>query len=133
VNLAAEAARDLGFEDDRVRLALARAALVEGVPVQYKDAAADLVASVTGAEPATVLALMESAAVNERIEQSEREFAALGVDQRPTFVLRSSIGDTAILSGIWTAEPLDATIAAMLRDVEKYAAFAAENPPLPAR
>jgi predicted DsbA family dithiol-disulfide isomerase len=132
-NLAAEAARDLGFEDDRVRLALARAALVEGVPVQYKNAAAELVATVTGAEPATVLSLMESPAVNERLDQSEREFAGLGVDQRPTFVLRSSIGDTAIFSGIWTAEPLDATIGAMLRDVDKYAAFAAENPPLPAR
>lgn len=133
VNLAAEAARDLGFEDDRVRLALARAALVEGVPVQYKNAAALLVASVTGVEPARIVRLMESSAVNERIDQSEREFAGLGVDQRPTFVLRSSIGDAAIFSGVWTAEPLDAAIGAMLRDVDKYAAFAAENPPLPAR
>jgi predicted DsbA family dithiol-disulfide isomerase len=133
INLAAEAARDLGFDDDRVRLALARAALVEGVPVQYKNGAADLVATVTGAEPEAVIKLMESPQVNERIDQSEREFATLGVDQRPAFVLRSSIGDTAVFSGIWTAQPLDATIGAMLRDVDKYAVFAAENPPLPAR
>ena len=109
------------------------AALVEGVPVQYKNGAADLVATVTGAEPEAVIKLMESAQVNERIDQSEREFATLGVDQRPAFVLRSSIGDTAVFSGIWTAQPLDATIGAMLRDVDKYAVFAAENPPLPAR
>lgn len=133
INLAAEAARDLGFDDDRVRLALARAALIEGLPAHYKNAAAELVATVTGAEPERVLELMESPAVNQRIDESEREFAALGVDQRPAFLLHSSIGDTALFSGIWSAEPLDVTIGVMLRDVDKYAAFAAENPPLPAR
>ena len=131
INLAAEAARELGFEDDRVRIALARAALVEGVPVQYKDAAAELVATVTGVEPAAVLKAMESPAVAARVDEGSREFDALGIDQRPAFVLRSSIGDAAIFSGVWSLGPLDTTIAAMLEDEDKYAAFAAANPPLP--
>lgn len=132
-NLAAEAARDLGFTDDRVRLALARAALREGVPIYHKTVAADVASAVTGVEPERILTLMDDVTLHERIQRSGEEFAALGIDQRPAFVLRSVIGDTAIFSGIWTFEPLDATIAAMLSDGEKYEKFAAANPPLPSR
>jgi len=132
-NLAAEAARELGFNDDRARLALARAALVQGMPVYHKAIAADVVAAVTGVEPEKILALMDDEKVIERVRQSDAEFAAFQIDQRPAFVLRSSIGDTAIFSGIWALEPLDATIGAMLSDVDKYVRFAANNPPAPAR
>ena len=132
-NLAAEAARELGFADDRVRLALARAALVDGIPVQYRSNAAEVVAVTTGVEPDKVLTVMDDPKVKARIDESEAEFAGLRIDQRPAFVLRSSIGDAAVFSGVWSFEPLDATICAMLADVEKYAAFAAGNPPLPAR
>ncbi len=132
-NLAAEAGRELGFTDDRVRLALARAALVQGMPVYHKAIGADVVAAVTGVQSEKVLALMDDARIKERVKQSDAEFAAFQIDQRPAFVLRSSIGDTAIFSGLWSFEPLDATIGAMLSDVDKYAKFAANNPPTPAR
>jgi predicted DsbA family dithiol-disulfide isomerase len=132
-NLAAEAARELGFNDDRVRLALARAALIEGMPICHKTVAADVVAAVTGIEAGRILTLMNGPTLRERIKATGEEFAAFRIDQRPAFVLRSSIGDTAIFSGIWAFEPLDATIGAMLHDVDKYEKFAAENPPLPAR
>jgi predicted DsbA family dithiol-disulfide isomerase len=132
-NLAAEAARDLGFHDDRVRLALARAALVQGVPIYHKTVAADVVASVTGEAPERILALMDDVSVKERVKRGGEEFAAFHIDQRPGFVLRDTIGDTAIFSGIWSSEPLDSTIGAMLSDVDKYAKYAANNPPMPAR
>jgi predicted DsbA family dithiol-disulfide isomerase len=132
-NLAAEAARELGFADDRVRLALARAALVEGLPIYHKAVAADVAAAVTGIEAGRILTLMNGPTLKERIKQTGEEFASFHIDQRPGYVLRSSIGDTAIFSGIWTFEPLDATIGAMLRDVDEYTKFAANNPPAPAR
>jgi predicted DsbA family dithiol-disulfide isomerase len=132
-NLAAEAARGLGFNDDRVRLALARAALLQGVPIYHKTVAADVVAAVTGAAPEKILTLMDDATVKERVRMGGEEFSAFHIDQRPGFVLRSTIGDTAIFSGIWSFEPLDATIGAMLSDVDKYAKFAANNPPMPSR
>ncbi|HEV2037069.1 MAG TPA: DsbA family protein, partial [Candidatus Eremiobacteraceae bacterium] len=104
-NLAAEAARELGFTDDRVRLALARAAMVEGMPIYHKTVAADVVAAVTGAERERILALMDDATIKERVKHSSSEFASFHIDQRPAFVLHSSIGDTAIFSGIWAFEP----------------------------
>ncbi len=131
-NLAAEAARTLGFGDDRVRLALARAAMIDGISIVQKAIAANIVARVTGLAPEKILATMDDAKVKERIQRTSEEFASYQIDQRPAFVLRSSIGDTAILSGIWSFEPLDATVGAMLSDVEKYERFAADNPPLPA-
>src|ERR1700736_3773078 len=119
-NLAAEAARELGFTDDRARLALARAALVEGLPIYHKNVAADVVAAATGIKVERILPLMNSPMLRERIKQTGEEFASFHIDQRPAFVLRSSIGDTAIFSGIWRFEPLDVTVGSMLHDVDEY-------------
>src|SRR5690348_6932899 len=104
-NHAAEAARELGFNDDRVRLALARAMMIEGMPIYHKGEAVSVVSAVTGVEAGRISSLMEGPKVRERIKQSSEEFAAFGIDQRPAFVLHSSIGDTAIFSGIWTSAP----------------------------
>jgi predicted DsbA family dithiol-disulfide isomerase len=131
-NLAAEAARSLGFEDDRVRLALARAALVQGIPVYLKGEAAAVAAAACDRDVAEILERMDDPAVERRIRETSEEFAALQLDQRPGFVFVSSIGDRAAFSGIWRREPLAAVIDAMLKDADAYAAFAAANPPLPA-
>ncbi|HZC59676.1 MAG TPA: hypothetical protein VE154_06750 [Chthoniobacterales bacterium] len=40
--------------------------------------------------------------------RSPLEFNTYRIDQRPAFVLRSAIGDTAILSGLYRLEPLTA-------------------------
>lgn len=133
-NLAAEAARELGFNDDRVRLAISRAALVEGKPVLERQALLQVVSAATGVQAAKIAEMMDMPRIRERIEESCAEFAALGVTQRPAFVLRherDDIGDSAIFSGIWLFEPLDATIQAMLSDADKYARFEANNPPMP--
>ena len=132
-NLAAEACRSLGVTDDRVRLALARAALTDGKPVFRRADAVAVAAAAGGLDPAAITAAMDDPATRQRIQRSCEAFDALQIDQRPAFVLRSSIGDAAVFSGIWAFEPLDVTVRTMLNDIEKYEKFAAENPPLPAR
>ena len=131
-NAAAEAARELGFSDDRVRLALTRAGLVDGKPVLQRETCAAIVAEATGVSAEKILEFMDDPRIRERVECTTKEFAALGVDQRPAFVLRSPIGDTAIFSGVWVFDPLNATAQAMLSDADKYAHFEASNPPFPA-
>ncbi|TAM77723.1 disulfide bond formation protein DsbA [bacterium] len=133
-NLAAEAARALGCGDDRVRLALARAAMREGKRVGEHDVAVEIAAAAGNLDVKALAEKMRDPAVIARIYESTADFTALGahgVDQRPTFVMRSAIGDTAILSGVYRYEPLAAIVAAMLRDEDAYAAFAAANPPAP--
>lgn len=132
-NLAAEAARELGCTDDRVRLALARAALIEGIPIYHKSEAVAVAAAAGNLDDAKLFALMADPKIEERVKTTGEEFASFHIDQRPAFVVRSSIGDVAIVSGVWRFEPLDAIVAAMLRDEDAYAAFAAANPPMPAR
>src|SRR5437762_2550368 len=60
-----------------------------------------------------------------------REFHALQVNQRPTFVVENSIGDRAVFSGLAVAAPLAAAIDAMLDDAAAYASHAAHfgSPP----
>ena len=48
---------------------------------------------------------------------------SLQVTQRPTFVFENGIGDKAVLSGLVRAEPLFATLDAMLVDDAAYAAY----------
>ena len=60
------------------------------------------------------------------------EFNSYRIDQRPAFVLRSAIGDTAILSGLYRPEPLTAAIDAMIADEDAYTRFAATHGPIPA-
>jgi predicted DsbA family dithiol-disulfide isomerase len=124
-NCIAEAAKDLGVTDDRVRLALATAALREGQKVLQWRVAAGVAAKAVGLNGKKLLAKAQSAEIEKRVRASTAEFHALQVTQRPAFVLTSSIGDRAVFSGLAKAGPIAATISAMLEDVAAYACHAA--------
>jgi predicted DsbA family dithiol-disulfide isomerase len=130
-NLIAEAGKDFGVSDDRIRLALANAALREGRPVSQWDEAIAIAADV-GLDRTELRKRAESDEVRKRVEKSTTEFHALGVTQRPAYVIEDEIGDRAVFSGIAKAEPLAATIDAMLGDVAAYKSFAAHFGPPPA-
>src|SRR5881628_740608 len=88
-NCVAEAAKDFGFIDDRVRLALAHAALREGKKVSEWEIAAE---------------------IEKRVRASTAEFHALQITQRPAFLIETEIGDRALFSGVVKFEPLAATL-----------------------
>jgi predicted DsbA family dithiol-disulfide isomerase len=131
-NLVAEAARDFGVMDDRVRLAIAHAALRDGRRVLEWEVAAAVGAEAAGVASADLLARARSAEVEARARASTAEFHALQVSQRPTFVLGSAIGDRAVFSGLVQLAPLVATIAAMQADAAGYASWRAHFGPPPA-
>ena len=124
-NLVAEAAKDLGVTDDRVRLAIAQAALRDGRQVGRWDAAVSVAAEAAQLDPKTLLARAQSREIAERSLATTREFNALQVTQRPAFLIENSIGDRAVFSGIVRLEPLAAAIEALLADEAAYASFAA--------
>lgn len=130
-NLVAEAARDLGINDDRARLAISHAAVREGLKVGHWEIAAEAVARTTGVDAAALLARARQPETEARARVTTAEFHALQVNQRPTFVLESRIGDKAVFSGTWQAAPLIAAIESMLADAAAYATHAAHfgNPP----
>jgi predicted DsbA family dithiol-disulfide isomerase len=131
-NLVAEAARDLGVADDRVRMALANATERDGQHTNDWDLSAAIAAKAAGLDKAALLERARSPEIEARARATTAEFHALQVTQRPTFVLDSEIGDRAIFSGFAKLEPIAATIDAMLDDLEAYAAHAAhfgEVPP----
>ncbi len=123
-NLVVEAARDFGFSGDEIRLAVARAGLLEGQKIG--DLGTSLAVAVkAGAgklEAKKLQAVAESDAVRARVEASTKEFYAHLVDQRPAFVLTDAIGDKAVFSGLVRLAPFVATIDAMMADTNAYAA-----------
>ena len=123
-DLVAEAGRDLGIEDDRLRLALAHAALRDGRRIGDLDEAL-AAAAAAGFDSAALRPLATSAAVQQRVAASTAEFHAHRINQRPSFVLTDAIGDKAVFSGLVQLPPLAATIDAMLADTAAYAAHAA--------
>lgn len=130
-NCVAEAAKDLGVRDDRVRLALMEAAMREGQPVADWNLAAAIAVKAAGLTEATLLAKARSAEIEKRVRASTAAFHALQVTQRPTFVLDSNIGDRAVLSGFWRLAPLVAALESMLADAAAYDSYRAHfgNPP----
>ncbi len=124
-NVVAEAAKDLGVIDDRVRLAITNAALREGRKVtDLKDVVA-IAAKAGGLSSAKLKTRSQSKEIEKRVRASTAEFHSLKVTQRPTFVVENGIGDKAVLSGTWVVAPVMAVIDSMLADEAAYGAWAA--------
>jgi predicted DsbA family dithiol-disulfide isomerase len=130
-NAVAEAAKDFGITDDRVRLALSYAALREGKKVGDWNVCAEIGAAAGKIDKKKLLKAAQSPAVEKRLRASTAEFHAMQVTQRPTFVVDTEIGDRAIFSGVVRLEPIAATIDSMIDDAIDYAAHKAHfgDPP----
>ncbi len=126
-NLVAEAAKDFGFSGDEVRLALAQAALREGVKIGDLALAVKVAAKAGKIDARKLRAAAESKAVATRVAASTAGFFAHQINQRPAFVVTDAIGDKAVFSGLVRLEPLTATIDAMLSDTAAYAAHKAHH------
>ncbi len=124
-NLVAEAGRDFGIEDDRIRIAIAKAALRDRRKVGNWEEAAQIGAQAANLVPEKLLERARHPSVLERARASTAEFHGLKVSQRPTFVVENDIGDRAVLSGLVSATPLMAVIDAMKADANAYASYAA--------
>lgn len=124
-NCVADAARDFGVNDDRVRLSIAEAALREGKRVGEWEVAAEAGAKGGGLDARKLLERARSPEVEKRIRAQTQEFHAMQVTQRPTFVLDTEIGDRAVFSGFARVEPLAAAVEGVLADAAFYSSYAA--------
>jgi predicted DsbA family dithiol-disulfide isomerase len=132
-NCVAEAAKDFGFTDDRIRLALAHGALREGKKVSEWDVSAQIGAEASGIDTGKLLGRARSPEIEQRIRAATAEFRALQITQRPAFVIDTEIGDRAIFSGVVRLEPLAATLDSMLDDATAYTAHKAHFGEPPAK
>ena len=123
-NLTAEAAKDFGITNDRVRLAIMEGALLHGRKVLQWEESLALAAKAGALGIAALQARAQSPEIEARARASTAEFHALQVNQRPTFVIEDTVGDRAIISGLAQAAPLIATLDAMFADEAAYAAHA---------
>ena len=130
-NFVAEAGKDLGVMDDRVRLAIAEGAVREGRNVGQYEVAAGLGARAAGLDAKLLVNAARSPGVEKRVRAATAEFHALQVRQRPTFLLENNIGDRVVMSGLYKAAPLIAAIDALLDDAAAYAAHSAHFGPPP--
>ena len=130
-NCVAEAAKDFGFTDDRVRLALAHAALREGKKVSDWEIAAEIGGAAGNIDRKKLLECARSREIEKRVRASTAEFRALQITQRPAFLVDTEIGDRAVFSGVVKLKPLTATLDSMLDDAAAYAAHKAHfgDPP----
>ena len=124
-NCVAEAAKDFGITDDRVRLTLSYAGLREGKRFAEWEIAAEIGAKAGSLDAKELLERARSTVVETRVRADTADFHLLQVTQRPTFVLDTEIGDRAVFSGFARVAPLVAGLDAMLVDAQAYTAHAA--------
>lgn len=132
-NLVAEGARELGVKDDRVRLAIAEAAMRHGQKVHTWDASVAIASKAANLDADALRKVAQSPETEARARASTEEFQSFGVNQRPTFLIENEIGDRAVLSGTWIAAPLTAVIDSQLHDSAAYKSWAAHMGPPPAK
>jgi predicted DsbA family dithiol-disulfide isomerase len=124
-NCVAKAAEDLGIKDDRVRLAIAHAALREGKKIGDWQVATEIGAKAGGLDAKKLLECAQSPAIETAVRASTAKFHTMQVTQRPTFVFHSDIGDRAVFSGFAKIDPLIAALDSMLDDIAFYDTHAA--------
>jgi len=114
-----------------VHQALRSAAMERGEPILQRSVALSLAAQASGISTETFANILDDPTLAAELLDSFAEFESYHIDQRPAFVLRSEIGDTAVFSGIYRREPVFAAVEAMLHDEYKYLQHAASYPPIP--
>jgi predicted DsbA family dithiol-disulfide isomerase len=124
------AAEKLG-KGTEVLEALKNEGLIKGRYILRQDVALDIAMAASGIERAKFEHYLEDPRTTEEIRATTAEFSQLQLDQRPTFVIRSAIDDTAIFSGLYRAEPILAALAAMIADEDTYERFASSHPRIP--
>jgi predicted DsbA family dithiol-disulfide isomerase len=113
----------MGAVDDRVRLAIANAAMREGQKIGRWEVAVAVAVKAAGLDAVKLLALAQSSKIAAKTQATTAEFDSLQINQRPAFLIENSIGDRAVFSGIAKPEPLTATIDAMLTDEAAYTSW----------
>ena len=114
-----------------VHQALKSAAMERGEPILQRDVALKLAVEASGITPAILAGAIDDPELASELRASYSEFDSYRIDQRPAFILRSAIGDTAVFSGIYRREPIFAAVEAMLRDEERYKEHASSYQPIP--
>jgi predicted DsbA family dithiol-disulfide isomerase len=124
------AARKLG-KGLEVHNALRVAGLERGEPILGRQAALDVAVAASGLDRHVLETTTDDPTTGAEIGAWTAEFNAYRIDQRPAFIVRSAIGDTAIFSGLYRSEPLTAAIDAMIADEDAYKLFASTHDPIP--
>ncbi len=84
----------------------------------------EIAASATDLDPVKLRTAADSDAVRERVAASTQRFFDHQLDQRPSFIIESEIGDKAIFSGLWKSDPLMSILDSILDDHARQTAHA---------
>jgi predicted DsbA family dithiol-disulfide isomerase len=123
-NLVAQAAKELGVTDDRVRGAIADAAMRLGQKVHTWEGSVEIASKAANLVRQELKERAQAPDIEAKARASTEEFHLMKVTQRPTFLVTNEIGDRAVLSGTWTAAPLIAVIESQLADEASYKSWA---------
>jgi predicted DsbA family dithiol-disulfide isomerase len=129
-NAVIQAAENLGH-GEAVREILKQEGLLAGKPILQFEVAVELAAKASGLSEAELASAVRDQKTAETLQAGIAEFGRLPANQRPTFLSRSTIEDTALLSGIYRPEPVFAAIDAMIPDEDAYERFRLSHPPIP--
>jgi predicted DsbA family dithiol-disulfide isomerase len=129
-NAVIQAAERLG-QGDAAREILKTEGLMGGKPILRLEVALELAAKATGLDQSELEQAVNDEKTGKAMKASTAEFSLLPANQRPTFLLRSAIEDTVLLSGIYRSDPIFAAVEAMISDEDAYERFRVSYPPIP--
>jgi len=122
-NAVAVAARRLGATGDTVRIALARAAMVDGRKVQHREIALDVAVEASGLDRAALAAAADDPQTRAEMDRTTAEYRALPVSVVPVFLVENPLEDVALLSGYFQAQTLLAVVREAVETMRRFDAY----------
>jgi hypothetical protein len=111
---------DITGDPLRLTHAVMSAALEQGLAMGRADECYAFVGKYLGLSASEIAKRVSDPAVKAKLDEGNARLAALGADERPTFVLENEIGDRVLLKGMWQKELVAAAGLALLHDQRAY-------------
>ena len=107
-------------EPIRVAHAVMSAALEQGLRLGRADECFAFMGRYLGQPASEISRRVNDPSVKQALDEGNRRMAALGLDEKPSFVIESDIGDRVVLKGLWQKELVAAAGLAVLHDERAY-------------
>src|SRR5215469_4981784 len=100
--------------------ALMSAAMERGVLVGRAEEAHTVAAAIANVPLQEIERRVSAAGLREKLTAGNQRLAAVGADERPTFVLENNNGDRSVMKGLWQRDAIVAVAKAQLHDEKAY-------------
>ena len=119
-NVSAHVAGELIGDPIKAAHAMMAAAMERGVLVGRAEEAHGVAAAIAGVPLQEIERRVSAAGLHEKLNAGNQRLAAVGSNERPTFIIENNSGDRVVFKGVWQKDAIVAAAQALHHDERAY-------------